>query len=88
METTANFRNFEHEAKPNIQLSCTFETIKHQIQLFIQQVRVQRIHCKAKVPINPILHLRIDEELFVCFQRFLQAIVVFFSEYMFNISTV
>ena len=68
-----------------MRLCCTFVTIKHQIQLFNQQVRTKRKHCKFDDSVSPIFRLRVDEELFASLEVSLQAIVVCLSEYTFFI---
>ena len=84
--TTSNLHTFQNEGKCNLQVGCINGTIRHQIKHFDQHVRIQRIHCIVRDFLSPIVHLRVYEEVFACFE-FLQAIVIYFSQLIFNIKT-
>ena len=77
---------FQNKAISNIPLNCTFDTMKQKLQFFEQHGRFQRIRCKAEDFMILFVDLRGYKEVFALFRRFLQAFVVYLSEFLFNVS--
>ena len=53
---------FHHEAGCYNQLSCTIQTVKHNIYIFRQIFRVRRIHGNVVNSVTLILHLTVNQK--------------------------
>ena len=67
MPTTPVFYVFDHQAESFIQLSCTYETVEHDIYFFQQIFWVQSNHGKVVGSVSPILHLTVHQKVFARF---------------------
>ena len=60
--TAPVFYVFEHKADCNLQLSCTIDTVEHNIWLFQQILWIQRIHGKVLDSVSLMLHLSFNQK--------------------------